>query len=109
VGSRWGVLCFPGVLVEFVCLKGRTGHHGGRRRHVQVGLEALPQGMQLFTGQPSLAGQAGRGLTRGHAAQQQPQGGRSLAGFREDGPREQGIVALTGPTTVGRNVALSTE
>jgi hypothetical protein len=48
VGSRGGVLLFPRVLIPCLRLKGRTGHHSGRRGHVQVCLDALPQGMALF-------------------------------------------------------------
>jgi hypothetical protein len=47
-GSGWGVLVFPRVLVQFVGLKGSAGHDASRRGGVQVGLDALPQGMQLF-------------------------------------------------------------
>src|SRR5262245_6144428 len=48
VGSRWGVLFFPRVPIQFIGLKGGTGHHTGGRRRVQVGLDALSEGMQLF-------------------------------------------------------------
>jgi hypothetical protein len=108
-GIVMGRTFFPGVLVQFVRLKGGAVHHAGRCGRVEVGLDALPQGMQLFAGQPSLACQASRGFALGHAAQQQHQGGWSLAAFREDGPRQQGVVALAGPTTVSRKVALRTE
>jgi hypothetical protein len=41
------VLFFPRLLIQFVCLKGGAHHHLGGRRVVQMGLEALPQGMEL--------------------------------------------------------------
>jgi hypothetical protein len=41
--------------------------------------------------------------------QSQHQGRRALPCFREDGPRQQGLVAITGPTTVGWKGALYTE
>ena len=31
LGSRWGVLFFPRVLIQFIRLKGDAGHHPGRR------------------------------------------------------------------------------
>jgi hypothetical protein len=37
LGSRWDVLVFPGVLVEFIRLKGGTGHHVDWRGGVQGG------------------------------------------------------------------------
>jgi hypothetical protein len=46
-GSGWGVLVFPRVLVPCVGLKGRAGHDASRRGGVQVGWDALPQGMPL--------------------------------------------------------------
>jgi hypothetical protein len=48
VGSRGGVLVFPGVLVPFVRLKGGAGHHAGRCGSVHMGLDALPHGIELF-------------------------------------------------------------
>jgi hypothetical protein len=47
LGVRMGHAFFPCVLVQFVCLKGGAGHHASRRGCVQVGLDALPQGMPL--------------------------------------------------------------
>ena len=47
-GSGWGVLFFPRALGQFVGLKGGAGHHAGWRGRVQMGLETLPQGMQLL-------------------------------------------------------------
>lgn len=47
-GSGWGVLLFPRILVPFVRLKGRAGHQVGWRGRMQMGLETLPQGMQLL-------------------------------------------------------------
>ena len=109
MGSRWGVLFFPRVLIQLIRLKGRTGHHLGGSRVVQIGLDALPQGMELFPRQAQLAREARRGLAFGHAAQQEHQGGRALPGFREGRPGQRGIVALAGPAAVGRKVALVTE
>jgi hypothetical protein len=62
---------FPGVLVPLVGLKGCAGHHSGRGGGVQVGLDALPQGMELLARQLQFAGQAGRRLAFGDRAQQQ--------------------------------------
>ena len=48
VGSRYGVLFFPRVLVEFVGLKGRPTHPLRRGGLVQVALNPLPQGVELL-------------------------------------------------------------
>ena len=39
------MLVFPRVLVPFGGLNGRAGHDASRRGGVQVGWDALPQGM----------------------------------------------------------------
>ena len=56
-----------------------------------------------------LACEASRRFVLGHPAEQQHQCRRSLACLREDGPRQQGLVALTGPTAVCRKMPLGTE
>jgi hypothetical protein len=48
LGSRGGVLFFPGVRVECIGLKGGTGHHVDWRGGVQVGLHALTHRVQLL-------------------------------------------------------------
>src|SRR5262245_22409616 len=48
-GIAMGCAFFPRVLVQFVGLKGGAGHHPGRRSRVQISLDALPEGMELFT------------------------------------------------------------
>lgn len=47
-GSRWGVLLFPRVWVACIRLTGRPHDHADWRGGVQVGVETLPQGMQLL-------------------------------------------------------------
>jgi hypothetical protein len=42
------VLFSPRILIQFIGLKGGATHRIGRRRLIQVGLDALPQGMELF-------------------------------------------------------------
>jgi len=48
LGSGWGVLGFPRVLIELIGLKGGARHDPGGRGRVQIGLDALPEGMELF-------------------------------------------------------------
>jgi hypothetical protein len=110
VGSRGGLPVFPRVGEELVCLKGGTGHHGGRCGPMPGGLAVLPPGMPRCAAPPQRAWEAGRGLTLGHAAPPPHpyQDGRALAGVRQGGPRQQGIVAIASPATVGRQVALLT-
>ena len=62
-----------------------------------------------WPGVPEVQGLDGRveASDLGHAAQQH-QGGRLLAGYCEEGPRQQGLVAIAGPAAAGRNVALIT-
>jgi hypothetical protein len=48
VGSGCGVLFFPRVLVQLFGLEGRATHHIGRGSLVQVALNTLPQGIDLF-------------------------------------------------------------
>jgi hypothetical protein len=108
-GSRWGVLFFPRVLVQLVGLKSGAGHDIGRRGLIEVGLEALPQGMELLARQAQFAREARRGFALGHPAEQQHKGRWALPGFLEDGPGQQGVVAIAAPTAVGRKVALCTE
>jgi hypothetical protein len=103
------VLFSPRLVVQLVRLKGGAGHHTGRRSRIAVGLDALPQGMQLFARDPQCPRQTRRGLALGDAAQQQDQGGGALPGFREDCPGQQGVIPLTGPTPVRRKVALGAE
>jgi hypothetical protein len=55
-GSRWGVLFFPRVLVEFVGLKRGAGHQLGWRRMMQMRVHPLPEGLQLHARQAQLAG-----------------------------------------------------
>jgi hypothetical protein len=52
-GSAWGGLCFPRAVVQLVRLKGGASHHVSRGGLVQVGLEALPQGMLLCACPPN--------------------------------------------------------
>jgi hypothetical protein len=80
------VLVFPGVLVELVRLTGGAGHHAGRRGRVEVGLEALPQGLERFARQAQFTREAGLGLALGNAAQQEHKGHWALPGFLEDRP-----------------------
>jgi hypothetical protein len=103
------VLFFRRVLVQFVCVNGGARHDISRRGSVQLGLDALPQGMELLAWQPQLACQAGRRLALSNATQQQHQGSRMLTGLLEDGIRQQGVVAIADPTALGRKVALCTE
>jgi hypothetical protein len=42
-------------VVQLVRLTGGTHHHVGGRRGVQMGLEALPQGVELWARQPQRA------------------------------------------------------
>jgi hypothetical protein len=42
------VLFFPGVLVQFIGLEGGTSQHLCGSRRIQIGLDALPQRMELF-------------------------------------------------------------
>jgi hypothetical protein len=103
------VLVFPRMVIQFVGLEGRTGHHVGWCRVVQSGVEALPQGVELFSRQPSCACEARRGFTLGHPTSRQHQRRRALSCFFEDSPRQQGRVALTGPAAGGREVPLGPE
>jgi hypothetical protein len=59
--------------------------------------------------QPKFAGQTSRRHACGHTAQQEHERGRLLPSSRKDGSRQQRIVAVASPTTVGGKVALSTE
>jgi hypothetical protein len=55
VADRWDrneACLFPRALIQFIGLKGRATHYLGRRGLVHVGLDALPQGIELFPGQP---------------------------------------------------------
>jgi hypothetical protein len=97
------------VLIQFIGLKRGATHYISLRGVIQVGVDALPQGVELFPGQSQLTGEASRGLTLGNTAEQQHQCRRSLPRLLEDAPREQGIVALTGPTAVCRKMPLGTE
>src|SRR5215831_14040932 len=65
--------------------------------------------MELFAREAQLACEACGGLALGDAAQQQHQGRWALLGFREDGPRQQSVIALAGPTAVSGEMALVTE
>jgi hypothetical protein len=103
------VLFSPRILIQFIGLKGRSGHHVGWCRVVQVGLDALPQGMELFPRQAQLVREARRGLALGNPAQQQHQGGRALPSLVEDRARQQRIVAIASPTAVGWELPLGTE
>ena len=47
-GGAMGRAFFPRVVVQLVRLTGGTHHHVGGRRGVQMGLEALPQGVELW-------------------------------------------------------------
>jgi hypothetical protein len=100
------VRVFPGVLVRLVRLQGGARHHVSRRGRVQVGLEALAQGMELCAQQAQLACAARRGLALGHPAHQQHQRGGPLPGVRDDGPCQRRRIALAGPPAVGRKVAV---
>jgi hypothetical protein len=108
-GVAMGGAFFPRVLVELISLKGGTRHHPGRRGRMQLGLEALPEGMELCARHPQFTREARRRLTFGDPTPQQYQGGRSLPRVCEHRPREQRVVAVAGPTTVGWKVALRTE
>jgi hypothetical protein len=57
-----GVLFCPRVVVQRVRLQSGAGHHRGRRALVQIGWEALPQGMELFARDPHCPREACRGL-----------------------------------------------
>jgi hypothetical protein len=48
VGSGCGVLFFPGVVVQLVGFEGCPLHHLDRGGLVEVTLNTLPQGMELF-------------------------------------------------------------
>ena len=61
---------FPRVLIPLVRLKGGAHHHIGGCTGVQPGLDALPEGMELFARQPQLARQAGHRLSLGNPTQQ---------------------------------------
>jgi hypothetical protein len=95
--------------MDKVELKGGAPHHVGGGRRIHMGLDALSQGMEPLARRAPLAGQAGRGLAFGHTTKQKYKCGRSLPRLCEDRPRQQGIVAVAGPTTVGWKVALRTE
>ena len=107
--SRWGVLFFPRVLVQFVGLKRRAGHHINWCGVVQVRLHALAQCVQLLPGHPQLAGEARGGFAFGKAAQQAYKRGWALAGLFTYGVGLERVVAVTCAATVGREVALLPE
>jgi hypothetical protein len=48
VGSRGGMLLFPGIVVPCIRRKGGTDHHPGRCGLIHMGLEAVPPDMELF-------------------------------------------------------------
>jgi hypothetical protein len=108
VGSRWGVLLFPRVLVERIRLTGGAGHDRGRRGRVPMGLEALPQGVELCARHPQLARQARRRLALGHTTPPPDEGGRPWPCLGKDRPCQQRIVAVAGPTPRGWQVTLRT-
>jgi hypothetical protein len=56
-----------------------------------------------------IARQAGRRFALGQAAPQEHASGRSLPSGREDGPRQEGVIAITRATAIGRKVALLAE
>jgi hypothetical protein len=103
------VLFSPRVVVQFVGLKRRAGHHLDWGAVVQVRLHALAQRVQLLAGHTQLAGYARGGLAFGHAAQQEYQRGWALAGLCKDGVGQGRIVAVTRAATVGREGALLPE
>jgi hypothetical protein len=105
-GSRWGVLFFCGVLIEFVGLEGRSLHQIGRCTLAQVRLDPLAQRMQLLTRQAEFARQTRGRFAFGDAAEQENQGRGRLAGFFERRAGQQGVVAIAVATAVGRKVFL---
>jgi hypothetical protein len=54
-GITMGCAFFPRVLVQLIRLEGGAGHHGCWGRRIQIGLDTLPQSMQLLPGQAQLA------------------------------------------------------
>jgi hypothetical protein len=106
LGSRWGGLLFPRVLVQVVGLKRGAGHHLGWCGIVQGRLHALAQRVQLRAGPPPLTGSARGGFPCGDAAPQEDQRGGALAGLFKDGVGQARMVAVTRAATVGREIAL---
>ena len=107
--SAMGRAFFPRVLIQFIGLKGRAAHHVGRCAVVDMGVDAVSQGVELFARQPQCAREASGRLALGTPTQQQHQGGRALPGLGKHGPRQQRVITIAGPTAVGWKMRLLTE
>lgn len=100
-GSRWGVLFFPRVLVHLIHLEGLSYHRLCGGAVVDIGLDALTEGMHGVAQHMQVAGEAGGRFARADAPQQQHYGGRPLTTVCKDRPTEEGIVAITRAAAVG--------
>ena len=72
-------------------------------------MDALSQGVELCARQPQLAREASCRLALGNPTQQQHQGGRALPGLGKNGPGQQRVVPIAGPTAEGWEMPLLTE
>lgn len=98
------MLCFPRVLVQLVCLKGGAHHDFGRGCVVQMSLDTLPQGVELFARQAQLARQTHCGLVLGNSPEEDLDGSKAPPGLRKDGPSERGRAGAPATARPGGSV-----
>src|SRR5689334_252733 len=97
------------MLIQFICLKCRSGHQFARESLIEIGLDLLAQFAKALTIQVEFAREARGAFTFGNPTQQQQNGCRPVACLLEDAACQDGVGTLASTTAVGWKGGVSTE